>query len=29
VLGDQWGIARGLELGEAAAKRSLSPTRER
>src|SRR4051812_30235934 len=29
VLGDQWGIARGLEIGEAAAKRSLSPTRER
>ena len=29
ALGDQWGVARGLALGEAAAKRSLSPTRER
>jgi tetratricopeptide (TPR) repeat protein len=29
ALGDQGGVARGLALGEAAAKRSLSPTRER
>ena len=29
ALGDQWGVARGLALDQAAAKRSLSPTRER
>jgi len=27
-LGDRWGVARGLELRQAAAKRSLSPARE-
>ena len=27
-LGDRWGLARSLELGEAAAKRPLSPARE-
>lgn len=28
ALGDRWGVARGLELDQAAAKRSLSPARE-
>ena len=29
ALGDNWGVARGLALDQAAAKRSLSPTRQR